>query len=76
MLEMDQQSRQPLNLHKPNTTGIGTGTKEMQHPRFQRLVNKMYARLTNADSEIDQEIFERFCERMLPVTFLNWMCKP
>jgi hypothetical protein len=76
MLELIQQSRQPLNLHKPNTTGIGAGLEEAQHPRFQRLVDKMYARLSNAKGEIDRDVFERFCERMLPVTFLNWTRNP
>lgn len=76
MLELAQQSRQPHNQHKPNSSRIGAGLEESHHPRLQMLVDKMHARLANAKDEIDRDIFERFCERMLPVTFLDWMRTP
>lgn len=76
MFELPNQSLQPHNQHKPNSPGVGAGYAEMQHPGFQVLADKMYARLTHANCKIDRDIFERFCERMLPVTFSDWMSNP
>jgi len=76
MLKLAQQSRQPHNQHKLNSTGTGAGVAKMQYPGLQVLADKMRARLTNTNCEIDQDIFERFYKHLLPVTFLDWMCKP
>lgn len=73
MLEQAQQSH---NQHKPDPTGIYAAFEDPQHPRLQKLAKKMQERVLNASCEIDHDIIERFFERMLPVTFLNWMCKP
>lgn len=76
MLELAQQPRQPHNQCNSKPGIIGAGFEEMQHQRFQVLAKKMHARLTNANSEIERDVFELFCKRMLPVTFFDWMCKP
>lgn len=72
MLELNQQLH---NRQKTSTERIGTEFEERRHPRFQKIINKMHARLTHANSEIDRDIFELFCQRMLPVTFHDWTCK-
>lgn len=76
MLELAPQPQQPHNRHNLNATGIGARFEEVHRPRFQRVADKMQARFMNASCETDHDIVKRFCERMLPITFLDWMCKP
>ena len=76
MPEVAHQSRQLHNQYKANSTRIGAGFEEAQHSRFQVLADKMQVRFMNSSCEIDHDIIKRFCERILPVTFLSWMCKP
>lgn len=72
MLELPQRSQQMHN----HQAKLLLDPIETQHSGFQSLANKMHARLTNANHEIDQVVFETFCKRVLAVTYQNWMCKP
>ena len=76
MLELTQQSRYPINRHNPGPEGISTETEEAQHQGFQMLAKKMQAHFMNSSCEMDHDMIKRFCERILPVTFLSWMCEP
>lgn len=73
MLELAQQSRQPPGA---DAGKIDMSFKTAQHSRYQVLTDKTLARLANAERGIDREVLEVFCKRVLPVTFLDWMCKP
>ncbi len=73
MLNLIQQDRQP---HNSSLTRIGAGFEDAQRQRIQMIAEKMGARLNSAHVEIERDIFNRFCERLLPVTFRDWMCKP
>lgn len=72
MLKLPQQTYQSHNQHKPGSCAAGSGIAKMQHPGLQLLASKMQSRLTNTNCEIEHDIVERFCERILPVTFLSW----
>ena len=73
MTNLIQQDRQP---HNPGLTRIGAGFEDAQRQRIQMIAEKMGARFNSAHAEIERDIFNRFCERLLPVTFRDWMCKP
>lgn len=75
MFELIQQSRQMSNQNKLRKEWV-SDLKEKQHSRFQVLADKIQARLKNANGDIDQDVFEDFCKRVLAVTFRHWMCKP
>ncbi|CAH1070336.1 hypothetical protein NTG1052_140062 [Candidatus Nitrotoga sp. 1052] len=49
--------------------------KESQRLRYQIVTSKMSVSLNNANKEIDRHMFNNFCERVLPVTFRDWMSK-
>lgn len=72
---------QMLELAQQQTPRAGAGEINMsfrtaQHSRYQALTDKALAHLTDADREIDRDVLEVFCKRVLAVTFLDWMCKP
>lgn len=71
MLELAQQQTPISDAGK-----IDMSFKTAQHSRYQALTDKTLARLANADREIDRDVLEVFCKRVLAVTFLDWMCKP
>ena len=73
MSNLVQQDRQP---HNPSLARIGAGFEDAQRQRIQMVAEKMGACLNNAHVEIERDIINRFCERLLPVTFRDWMCKP
>ena len=73
MSNLVQQDRQP---HNPSLARIGAGFEGAQRQRIQMVAEKMDARLNSAHAGIERDIISRFCERLLPVTFREWMCKP
>ena len=73
MTNLIQQDRLPQD---PGLTIIGAGFEDAQRQRIQMIAEEMDARLNSAHVEIERDIFNRFCERLLPVTFRDWMCKP
>ena len=73
MANLIQQDRQP---HNPGLARIGAGLEDAQRQRIQMIAEKMGARLNSTHAEIERGIFNCFCERLLPATFRDWMCKP
>jgi hypothetical protein len=49
--------------------------RESHRVRYHIVASKMSAYLSNANEEIERQMFNHFCERVLPVTFRDWMKK-
>ena len=50
--------------------------KVSQRLRYKIVSARIMARLNNAQGDIDYNILIRFFERLLPVTFRDWMGEP
>jgi len=56
-------------------TGTITALEDTQRHRFEMIAQKICAPLSCTKNEIEFDIFNRFCERLLPITFCDWMKK-
>jgi len=75
MLNLIQQPRQPYHLQALSSAIINAEVRESHRLRYQIVASKMSVFLSNADEEIERQMFNHFCERVLPVTFRDWMTK-
>ena len=75
MLNLIQQPRQPYHLQAFSSAIINAEVRESHRLRYQIVASKMSNYLSNANEEIERKMFNHFCERMLPVTFRDWMTK-
>ena len=75
MLNLIQRSRQPYHLQALSTAITNAEVRESHRLRYQIVASKMSNYLSNANEEIERKMFNHFCERMLPVTFRDWMTK-
>ena len=75
MLNLIQQPRQPYHLQALSSAIINAEVRESHRLRYQIVASKMCVYLSNANEEIERKMFNHFCERVLPVTFRDWMTK-
>jgi len=75
MLNLIQQPGQPNNLQTLSSAIINAEVRESHRLRYQIVASKMSVYLSNANEEIEHKMFNHFCERVLPVTFRDWMTK-
>ena len=75
MLNLIQQPGQPNNLQTLSSAIINAEVRESHRVRYHIVASKMSAYLSNANEEIKRQMFNHFCERVLPVTFRDWMKK-
>lgn len=75
MLSLIQKPGQPNSLQALSLAIINTEMKESHRLRYQIVALKMSVYLKNANEEIERKMFNHFCERVLPVTFHDWMTK-
>ena len=75
MLNLIQQPRQQNHLQALSSAIINAEVRESHRFRYQIVATKMSDYLSNANEEIERKMFNHFCERVLPVTFRDWMTK-
>lgn len=75
MLNLIQQPGQPNNLQALSSAIINAEVRESHRLRYQIVASKMSVYLSNANEKIERTMFNHFCERVLPVTFRDWMTK-
>lgn len=75
MLNLIQQSGQPNNLQALSSAIINAEVRESHRLRYQIVASKMSVYLSNANEKIEHKMCNHFCERVLPVTFRDWMTK-
>ena len=75
MLNLIQQPRQQNHLHALSSAIINAEVRESHRLRYQIVALKMSVYLSNTNEEIERKMFNHFCERVLPVTFRDWMNK-
>lgn len=73
MPNLIQQPRQPFHLQTLSSAISVAEVKESQRQRYQIIASNMSAYFNNANERIDHHMFNHFCERLLPVTFRDWM---
>ncbi|MCE9551153.1 MAG: hypothetical protein K8R50_09160 [Betaproteobacteria bacterium] len=76
MLNLIQQPRQQNHLQALSSAIINAEVRESHRLRYQIVASKMSVYLSSANEEIERKMFNHFCERVLPVTFRDWMTKP
>ncbi|MDP1633182.1 MAG: hypothetical protein Q8L69_00700, partial [Gallionellaceae bacterium] len=72
ILELTQQFRQPSEAA---SNEVNIRFRTAQYSKCKALADDLRASLANTDREIDRDVLEIFCRRVLPVTFLGWMHK-
>lgn len=75
MFNLIQKPGQPNDLQALNLAIIKAEVRESHRLRYQIVASKMSDYLSNANEEIERTMFNHFCERLLPVTFYDWMSK-
>ncbi len=75
MFKMIQQLGKPNNLQALNLAIINAEVRESHRMRYYIVASKMSVYLSSANEEIERKMFNHFCERVLPVTFRDWMAK-
>ncbi|MEQ1743645.1 MAG: hypothetical protein ABL869_14230 [Candidatus Nitrotoga sp.] len=75
MLNLIQQPRQQNHLQALSSAIINAEVRESHRLRYQIVASKMSVYLSSANEEIERKMFNHFCERVLPVTFRDWMTK-
>lgn len=75
MFNLIQKPGQPNNLQALNLVIINAEVRESHRLRYQIVASKMSVYLSNTNEEIERKMFNHFCERLLPVTFRDWMSK-
>jgi hypothetical protein len=75
MLNLIQQPIKSCHLQALSSAILDAEVKESQRLRFQTVASKMSVYLDNAQERVEHHIFNHFCERLLPVTFRDWMRK-
>jgi len=75
MLNLIQQPRRPHHLQALSSAIINAEVRESHRLRYQIVALKMCVYLSNTNEETERKMFNHFCERVLPVTFRDWMAK-
>lgn len=75
MLNLIQQPIKSCHLQALSSAILDAEVKESRRLRFQTVASIMSVNLNNAQDEIEHHMFNHFCERLLPVTFRDWMRK-
>ncbi len=75
MLNLILQPKQPYHMPALSSAIINAEVRESHRVRYHIVASKMSAYLNNANEEIERQMFNHFCERVLPVTFRDWMKK-
>lgn len=75
MLNLIQQPRQPYHMQALSSAIINAEVRESHRLRYQIVASKMSVFLSNANEEVERQMFNHFCERVLPVSFRDWMTK-
>ena len=73
MLNLIQQPRQPYHMQALSSAIINAEVRESHRLRYQIVASKMSVFLSNANEEVERQMFNHFCERVLPVSFRDWM---
>ena len=75
MLNLIQQPRQPYHMQALSSAIINAEVRESHRLRYQIVASKMSVFLSNANEEVERQMFNHFCERVLPISFRDWMTK-
>ena len=75
MLNLILQPKQPYQMQALSSAIINAEVRESHRVRYHIVASKMSAYLSNANEKIERQMFNHFCERVLPVTFRDWMKK-
>lgn len=75
MFNLIQKPGQPNDLQALNLAIIKAEVRESHRLRYQIVASKMSVYLNNANENFERTMFNHFCERLLPVTFRDWMTK-
>ncbi|CAH1903944.1 conserved hypothetical protein [Candidatus Nitrotoga sp. HW29] len=75
MLNLIPQPKQPCHMQALSSAIINMEVRESHRVRYRIVASKMSVYLNNADEEIARQMFNHFCEHVLPVTFCDWMKK-
>jgi hypothetical protein len=75
MLNLIQQPERPPHLQAFSAAISVAEIRESQRLKFQIVALKMDSFLNNPDEKLERQMFNHFCERVLPVTFRDWMTK-
>ena len=75
MLNLTQQPSQPYHMQGLSSAIINAEVRESHRLRYQIVASKMSVFLSNANEEVERQMFNHFCERVLPVSFRDWMTK-
>lgn len=73
MLNLIQQPIKSCHLQALSSAILDAEVKESRRLKFQTFASKMSIYLDNVQEEIEHQMFNHFCERLLPVTFRNWL---
>ncbi|RFC32930.1 MAG: hypothetical protein DID92_2727745163 [Candidatus Nitrotoga sp. SPKER] len=75
MLNLILQSKQPYQMHALSLAILNAEVRESHRMRYHIVASKMSLYLSNANDEIERQMFNHFCEHVLPLTFRDWMKK-
>ena len=75
MLNLIQQPGQPYHMQALRSAIINAEVRESHRLRYQIVASKMSVFLSNANEEVERQMFNHFCERVLPISFRDWMIK-
>ena len=75
MLNLIQQPRQPYHMQALSPPIINAEVRESHRLRYQIVASKMSVFLSNANEEVERQMLNHFCERVLPISFRDWMAK-
>ena len=75
MLNLIQETSQPYHMQALSSAIINAEVRESHRLRYQIVASRMNVFLSNANEAVERQMFNHFCERVLPVSFRDWMTK-
>lgn len=75
MRRLIQTNVQPKSLQTLSSAILNTKMRGVYRLRYRTIESKMSVYLNNTYDEDGRRMFNHFCERLLPITFHDWMTK-